>query len=323
MSHNKEQLQVVHERVLRKKAIEKKLKLLNDQRYEIDKKARELDKVRLKEEKDVEKLQGKNLTALYYYIRGMKEGQLEQEQKEAYEAAVEYEMAVEERQAIDKDIAEYEWELSTLNGCEERYEKILKERKEEIIHSRGEGKEKVLEFEEQFAYLDSQRQEVKEAMAAGGRARIMANDVLIFLDEAKGFGIMDLLGGDVSAYAAKRNALEHAQQLALKLKASISKFKIELSQIHIHEEAQMHVDTQIKVEGFLHFADFFLDGLYMDWLVLTKIDRSQKQMVYVIREIDTTLDNLENMLAAIDEKKIELEHELGECIGKGWLDETN
>ena len=48
--------------------------------------------------------------------------------------------------------------------------------------------------------------------------------------------------------------------------------------------------------AFLHFADFFFDGIFADWAVMDHIENSQKQIRNVTRQVGEVLQTLEAML---------------------------
>ena len=78
----------------------------------------QLDKKRLKEQKDVEKIEGGSLAAFFYEIAGKKEEKLSKERKEAYEAQVKYDTAMQEWKLVDDNIRSYERELDALENIE-------------------------------------------------------------------------------------------------------------------------------------------------------------------------------------------------------------
>lgn len=55
-------------------------------------------------------------------------------------------------------------------------------------------------------------------------------------------------------------------------------------------------DVQIQMDSFLHFADFFFDGIFADWAVMDHIEKSQKQIRNVTRQVGEVLQTLEAML---------------------------
>ena len=71
------------------------------------------------------------------------------------------------------------------------------------------------------------------------------------------------------------------------LQIQLRRFRTELSDVKIQ------ADIQVRIDGFLRFADFFFDGLFADWAVMDRIGRAQDEMARVRSEICGVLSGLE------------------------------
>lgn len=125
MSYYDGKLMELQQKVARKKKLESILQELKQQRGELTDKVNLLKQTKLKEEADVDKLQGKSLAAIFYTIFGKKEEKLDKEKQEAYAAVVKYKVAVQEMETIESEIRQYEAELMELKNCELEYEQTL------------------------------------------------------------------------------------------------------------------------------------------------------------------------------------------------------
>lgn len=125
MSYYDGKLMELQQKVARKKKLESILQELKQQRGELTDKVNLLKQTKLKEEADVDKLQGKSLAAIFYTIFGKKEEKLDKEKQEAYAAVVKYKVAVQEMETIESEICQYEAELMELKNCELEYEQTL------------------------------------------------------------------------------------------------------------------------------------------------------------------------------------------------------
>lgn len=130
------------------------------------------------------------------------------------------------------------------------------------------------------------RQEVWEAIQAGEQALSSLQDVESRLESAEGWGIFDLLGGGFVASMIKRSRLEDAQSLMRRAQRDIKAFERELKDITID------LELQVDVDGFLSFADVFMDNFVADYLVQRKIDKARKQTEDAIRLIRSLLSAL-------------------------------
>lgn len=75
----------------------------------------------------------------------------------------------------------------------------------------------------------------------------------------------------------------------------LRRFKTELTDVSIDAE------MQVKMDGFLRFADYFFDGLFADWAVMDHIENSQKQVSQTRRQVEEVLASLESRMAAVEQ----------------------
>ncbi|MBQ4523741.1 MAG: hypothetical protein IJA10_12425 [Lachnospiraceae bacterium] len=313
MTYYDEQLQRLQQQVARKAHLETILRDLHSQKDELEKKVDQLKIEKQKEQTDVDRLEGRSLAAFFYNIAGKKEEKLDKERQEAYAATVKYDSASRELTAIKEDMNRYEGELSTLTGCNERYEQVLKEKAAAVKSSGTPEVSKMLQLEEQINYLENQKKEINEAISAGNEAAGMAEKVLSNLDDAEGWGTWDLLGGGLIADLAKYSSLDDAQESVEQLQVQLRRFKTELADVTIQ------ADMQVNVDGFLRFADYFFDGFIMDWTVLDRISESQGQVQKTKTQIEDVLNTLTSMLSAIEEEQDQTKSKLDELILKAKL----
>lgn len=129
MDVDREQLQKLREQIGRKAHLTSMLDNLYVQEKEQKEKVEELRQEKEDEQKDVDRLEDRGLTALFYSLIGKIDEKMTKEQKEAYAASVKYEAANQELQAIQYHIHTYVKELDYLKGCEATYNKLLKARR--------------------------------------------------------------------------------------------------------------------------------------------------------------------------------------------------
>ena len=75
--------------------------------------------------------------------------------------------AARELAGAEEDLARCQAELERLDGCEERYTALLREKTQAVKAAGGAAAEQILRMEEREAYLESQVRELGEACAAG------------------------------------------------------------------------------------------------------------------------------------------------------------
>ena len=161
MTYYDEELQRLSAQVARKTHLQKMLKSLYDQKSRLDIKVEELESIKNDEQRDVEKLEGRSLTAFLYECLGKKEAKLDEERKQAYAASAKYDVAFRELSAIKSDIQKYENELQGLLDCEKSYAKILGEKAAVIKDKKDHNAERILHLEKEITYLQRQKKEIR------------------------------------------------------------------------------------------------------------------------------------------------------------------
>lgn len=310
------QLRQLSGQVARKKQLASILAELRRQRKELIQKVEELEQIKVDEQEDVDRLEGRSLAAFFYAAVGRREDKLTQERQEAYAARVKYDAAVQALAAVEEDLARREEEDRKLEGCQARYRQVLEQKEEALKAAGGPAARELLDLEKKMAALDSQTRELREAISAGQGALAVADEVLKCLDSAGGWATWDLLGGGLIADVAKHSRLDQAQREVERLQVELRRFKTELADVTIQ------ADLQVSVEGFLRFADYFFDGLFVDWAVKDRISRAQEQAESTRGEIARCLTQLDHMLAQTVQAQAEESRRLDQLVYETEISQT-
>ena len=233
MIHYDEQLQQLQGQIARSKQLESMIKELCRQKEVLAAQVQKLESVRLEEQADVDRLEGRSLAAFFYNVIGKKDEQLDKERREAYAAGVRYDAAAGELEGVEDDLRRYKAELAALRGCERKYREVLKEKADAIKTAGGPGGEEILRMEERNAFLESQKKELREAISAGNAALATTQQILSGLDDAEGWGTWDLLGGGLVADFVKHSHLDEAQRAVERLQSQLRRFRTELADVTI------------------------------------------------------------------------------------------
>lgn len=296
-------LQQVQEKVFEKKRLEAKLSVLRSQSRSLELRVAELKRELESQQGDVLRLERVTLSAIFYSLIGKKEERLDKEKQESYGAKLKYDTAALEQRQVCSQIQDMEEQLRELAGIENRYTQLLQEKTQEIRNSGTPQAEELLQLERRITEKQSQKKEISEAIFAGNQAMNTVNEILTDLNDAEGWGIWDLAGGGLMSDLVKHNCLDEAQENVQKLQGELLRFKTELADVSV--DAQL----QVRVDGFLRFADYFFDGLFADWTVLDHINESQGEVTKVQSQIRQLLSNLTAMLNGINEEITMLEQE--------------
>lgn len=134
--------------------------------------------------------------------------------------------------------------------------------------------------------MNNDMKEINEAIVAGERALNSLYHAQDKLNSAKGWGLLDLLGGGFITGMIKHSRIDDASRCMEEAKYYLKAFQKELSDI------DLSMDLRMEVGGFLSFADFFFDGLVADYLVQSKIEDAREQVADAIDMISNVLCKL-------------------------------
>lgn len=243
------------------------------------------------EHKDVERLEGRSLAAFFYAMTGRMEEKLSKERREAYAARVKYDAAAREYAAVLEDLHRYGEALERLRGSGERYDRLLHQKAAALKAAGGPAGAELLRLEERIAGLESQEQELQEALDAGRQALNDTDTILDRLMKAGNWATVDMVGGGLGSSMMKHGFLDEAQELVERLQVQLRRFRTELLDVAVDAE------IQVRIDGSLRFADYFFDDLFADWVVMDKIMQSRERVQQVRGQIADLVTALENTLA--------------------------
>ena len=312
MNYYDSELQRLQSEIMEKQRTDAKLSDLFLQQSDLEKRTDELEKIMRKEQDDVDRLNGRSLTAFFYRATGKMGEKLTKEEAEAYAAAVKYDAAKNELQAVNNDIEYCQRRLSELQDCEQQYEKVLKEKTEQIKQSGVPEAGRIMQIENEIAFLENQQKEIQEAINAGNQAFYIAQKILEDLNSAKNWSTFDLMGGGLIADMAKYDKLNKVQDQIQDLQNALRGFRTELADVTERISGNLYVE----IGDFLHFADYFFDGLFTDWMVYDKINDSRNRTMQTSDQIQKLLGQLNEMDNDLCSKKDNLKEELKQTVLK-------
>lgn len=292
--------------VMEKKKLESMLSDLCGQKEELEKKTAELKQVMDEEQEDVERLNARSLSAFFYRATGKYEQKLTKEEEEARSAAIKYDAAEASLEAVNQDIKFYQSRLSEIENCDVEYATALARKVESIKASGVPQTHKILRLEEHLEFLQHQEKEVKEALRVGEQALQIARDVLKDMSQAKTWSIVDMVGGDIVSDVIKYSHLNVVQSNVKALQLKLRHFRTELADV----TKGISGDIDVDIGDFLHFADYFFDGLFVDWMVYDKIKNGKERAEQTCSQLQGVLEQLEKMKNDFEKKQEQVKTEL-------------
>ena len=123
-------------------------------------------------------------------------------------------------------------------------------------------------------------EEVREARTAGIRVLNSLRQAQRCLDSARGWGVLDILGGGLITNLVKHSKLSDAQRCVDQARYDLDVFRRELADVNVPD---------VQIDGFLSFADFFFDGFLVDFMVQSRINESRARLEDACRRVEDVL----------------------------------
>ncbi|MCM3617549.1 hypothetical protein M3936_08150 [Sutcliffiella horikoshii] len=289
---------------LRKKAkYEEHIERLNTYLSEEKRKKYQLESLLEKEEEDVARLERFTLTSVFYSMIGKKMEKLDQEQKEVLAAKLKYTEVIETIEDVERELSEFRTLLAPIADAPIRYQTIIREKEKLIKDSNSIWSEKLYDLADKEADLQTNLNEYNEAIGAGELAVGALERALSSLDSAKGWSTFDMFGGGMVSTAMKHSRLDDAKKHIHQAQNKLRVFQDELLDI------KHHFDSTIEVGGMLTFADYFFDGLIVDWMVHGKITQSYDQTSQIIGRVSRLLGSLIDQRGQMEEELLSVKEE--------------
>lgn len=240
--------------------------------------ARELDQ----EERDVVRLEGRSLTRVIAALRGSRDDDLAREQAEA--EAARYRLA-ETRALLDATQAEHDAAQRTARDLPEAralLDRVLQEKEVRLKDSPDPRGVRLLAIAEEVGRLRSDLAETREAFEASDHALRALDAVLDRLRSASGWSTYDtFLGGGMLGSAIKHRHLDDAAAASQQADRALLALRRELADVGHGAPIGF-----APVEGLTRFADLWLDNIFTDLSVQSRIRRSQTDMLGTRRQVE-------------------------------------
>ncbi len=235
--------------------------------------AEQLRRQLAKEERDVTDLEGLSISGLFASMLGNKDERLQKERQEAVTAQLKFDEARVRQQQLAADLAEVQREIAGLQGVEAGYQSLLAEKERVMQHGSNQGASELFRLSEREQQVQWQLKELEEARKAGANAEMALQQVESSLNSAAGWGTWDMLGGGLIATAMKHSRIDDARNQVHYAQQALARFHRELKDVQAHIQL-----PSVQLDGFTRFADFFFDGLLMDWVVQSRINESLRSI---------------------------------------------
>ena len=241
-----------------------------------------------KEHADVKKLEGLSLNGLFHFVLGDKDRQLDKERQEYLYAQLKYDECKHAVSALEREVEDLKSRVAAIGELDAKYEEVVRKKEHLLTQNGGESTKKLTEISEAIADMHSDLKELKEAIDAGTMALRGLDKVISSLRSTHNWGTFDLLGGGMIATAVKHSRINDARDSIHRVQQQLRVFQRELADLG------SRTDIEIDIGSFATFADYVFDGLIVDWIVQSRINKSLDAAVSVSEKVHTVLMRLQN-----------------------------
>ncbi len=303
-----EKLEQAQQGVARLLKIDSMIQQLKLEQSKLESKTAELKDILNKENYDVEKIENKSIASVFYSMLGKLEEQVDKERREALAAKLKYGQAVKDLEDVKYQIVKLSSERLNYVNCQQEYDLLYTEKKEQLLKESGESAQKILELTGKLNFERINLKEIKEAILAGRKVLDSLDSTLDSLGHAEGWGTWDILGGGLLSDIEKHSYIDDAKTETENTQRLLRQFHTELTDITINS------DISIETGGFAKFADFFFDGLIADWFMQSKINESQESVSNVRSQVLNIVAKLRRMESQSNTNSENLEKEIRQLI---------
>lgn len=303
MAFDQTKLNTLRQQMAQKQRLTHVLEELQHQEARLIQQIEPLKKAMATEQAQVDTLERKSLSSVFYQMIGKLEEKLDKERAEAYAARIKYDTAFQSLQAVTQDLQRCQASLAALDGCEDTYAAVLAEKLALLKDAGIPETAQVRNLEESLTAIAARQTELQEAIAAGNEALRCAEAVISSLDSADSWATFDLFGGGLFADIAKHEHLDTAQEQVNTLEEQLLHFKSELADV------SLDISIHVSMGDFMKFADFFFDGLFADISAsehitnaLGEAEAARDQIEEVLDKLDTMQEDASTQHAAINQQ---------------------
>ncbi|OJF94559.1 hypothetical protein [Alkalibacterium sp. 20] len=276
MNHTYETLRLKLERLLKKKKSAEERFQLNETRYT------EAKAVFQKEKEDVKKLESQSLTTFLRTVIGTQDKKLYEEKQEQIKAK----LNLDKTSSLYLDSRE---ELSRIVAEIDQLKIELDDLKEKLIITDQDFHEDITRKEEKQLQLESEIQEISEALNAGQSVLTGLNLTLKKLDSADSLATWDMFTDSFLIDMFKYDKIDQAEEELFYLEGLIERYKKELKDVDLQNVLDYENLSQMR-----RVFDVFFDNIFSDWSTKDTIQRNKADLDTLYIEVDRIQKQLQD-----------------------------
>lgn len=224
---------------------------------------------------------------LFHTLTLKKREQIDEWDEAVVRAKLKYEEAAATVEDMEEEIREKRQAILQLGDLRRKYNRLLEEKKQLMEEHGSVMNEKLYSTLEEKELLRAYLKELREAIHVGETVVSALQQAENSMNSARNWGTFDMLGGGMIATAIKRSNMNDGNSYIHEAQKRMRRFEKELKDVQYYSQ-----DLKVETGSLLTFADYFFDGLIVDWLVQNKIVNSLNEISNQIRSVNSILNQL-------------------------------
>ncbi|WP_010268717.1 coiled-coil domain-containing protein [Paenibacillus senegalensis] len=234
-----------------------------------------------------DKLDKLSWSNLFHTLTLKKREQINEWDEAVVRAKLKYEETAATVRDMEQEIQEKRQSILQLGDLERKYNRLLEEKKQLIEDHNSIMNEKLYTMLQEKEVLRAYLKELREAIHVGETVISALQQAERSMGSARNWGTYDMLGGGMIATAIKRSKMNDGNSYIHEAQKRMRRFEKELQDVQHYSQ-----DFKAETGSLLTFADYFFDGLIVDWLVQNKIVNSLNEVNRQIRNVSSILNQL-------------------------------
>lgn len=286
---------------------EEKLKVLIDNKADLEAKVREKKIALDKENYDVEKLEGLSLEGFIHLLKGTLIDKLDKEEREAMIAKNQYEFACQELEVCIKEISRCQARVKDKYTVERAYETFIKDQESKLLRVNSKDARLVKDLMDKLYYNSEIIREIREANEAGGDLYDAFECIQKSFENAEDLGVVQVLGNGLLVSECGNEVVKSSNEQLVLIQQHIRRYHLEVLDV-------LDVcDLDLDISRLLEFSDCFLVRVINGASLDEKIQEAMKLLGEMMRLIKESINSLnlkkqeiESLNKGLKENKIQL-----------------
>ena len=207
-------------------------------------------------------------------------------ESEALQTKLRLEEAEDTLNDLERERSELIAKLADLDQADRRYQELLGHKRQLIMTHYPELASQLEQLTDEENTLLADCKELEDALRVGQGVVYDLERASNALYAAENYGTWDVWGGGVVAGSLKYEQIDTARTAIHAAQDGLRRFAEEV------DDVNQDIQARIEIGGSLTFADFFFDGLIVDWVVQGRIQASQHEVRKKLYKLQSIVNDL-------------------------------